>query len=125
MTVLAVLSNNAIAEWTEVGAANNYIAYVDESTIRRDGYLVKMWGLEDYQSTQKNRSIKYLSEAYQQEFDCKNEQIKYLAHLQMSDNMGNGNAVATSSKQTQWSPFKPGSIGERRWKIACGLLVRF
>lgn len=124
MMVLTGLSSSAMAEWTRAGHNDDSIAYVDLSTIRKHGDLVKMWYLDDFKKPQiDDKGDKYLSSKGQGEYDCKEEQLRTLAYLWFSDNMEKGELVHSGpSKFQQWNPVPPGSIAEIKWQIACGIL---
>ena len=74
--MLLVTAGAACAEWTRVGysgdGADEFIIYVDRATIRRNGNFVKMWGLQDFKTMQKDAAGKsYLSSKGQEVYDCK------------------------------------------------------
>src|SRR5258705_12178781 len=71
--VLAMASAGAIAEvWIEPSRNDDYLAYGDLSSIRREGDLVKMWSMFDYRSPQPAIAGKtYLSTRRQFEYNCK------------------------------------------------------
>ena len=120
--ILAMIATAARAEWTAMGGTDEFTTYVDRATIRRSGNLVKMWELFDYNSVQTKFGLAYsiLSVMYQDEYDCKNEQIRRLAFVWHDGNMGSGKAVFSDSDTGKWSPIAPGSIALTLWKVACG-----
>ena len=51
--LLAAVSASAQAEvWIETSRNDDYLAYADPSSVRRDGDLVKMWSMLDYKNPQ-------------------------------------------------------------------------
>ena len=120
--MLLVTAGAASAEWTIAGDTEVFIQYVDRATIRRNGNLVKMWGLSDFKTVQKSAAGKsYLSNKQQWEFDCKEEKRRTLAFTLFSGKMGNGNVVYSDDDVGgKWIPIQPESIDEIRWEIACG-----
>ena len=120
--MLLVTAGAASAEWTIVDGGDRFIHYVDRETIRRNGNLVKMWDLKDYLTVQKSATgFSYLSDKAQQEYDCKEEKSRLLAFTDFSGQMGNGNVVYSNGNvRDEWSPIQPESVGEAKWKIACG-----
>ena len=48
ITLLALSSGPAYAEWVKVNENDTFTVYVDPDTIRRKGDLVEMWTLYDY-----------------------------------------------------------------------------
>jgi hypothetical protein len=120
---LALLSTNAMATWTRVGRSDllgGVTVYVDYDTIQRSGNKVKMWSLKDYKAAQETDGVKYSSFKIQEEFNCDDGQKRDLTHLVFSRNMGSGQVVNSDDNAGKWSSAKPGSIGERELKAACG-----
>lgn len=120
--LLAVASNNVMAEWVAVGTAVGSTYYVNPNTIRKSGNKVKMWTLIDYNSTQIGATgDKFLSLKFQEENDCKEEQRRLLYYSFHSENMGRGDVVYIEQKPDKnWKPVPPESMGESLWKFACG-----
>ena len=108
--------------WTyiEENAEKDGYVYVDLSTIRRVGNMVKMWNLYDYKIVQEPTGDKYLSAALLYEYDCKEEQSRHRATAQYSGKKQTGQSVYTNNYIGEWSPLTPNSIGKDLWKIACG-----
>ncbi len=121
--LLAVFSTSVMAEWTAVGSADTDTIYADLSTIRKSGDRVKMWHLLDYKVVKidKYDGTRYLSQAIQQEYDCKEETAKLLAFIWYSKNMGAGEAVYSSGVvHREPDPISPGSVYSMLFNIACG-----
>ena len=93
--------------------------YVDSGTIRRKGYLVKVWELIDYKAIQTVAGTSFLSARVQREYDCTGDLQRTLALTKLSGNMGTGTVILTNSDEQKWEPVDPGSIGKRLWKFAC------
>ena len=112
----------AYAEWVAIGYSESlggYTVYVDPTTIRRKGDLVKVWALTDYTTMQTVADTSFLSSKAQNEFDCAEERQHELSVTWFSGNMGNGNGVWNNSDETKWRPVAPGSVGQGVWKFAC------
>ena len=119
--MLLVTATAASAEWTVVAGGNNeFTLYLDMATIRRNGNLVKLWDLMDYKTTQEFSNHSFLSTKQQTEYDCKEERGRQLAYSFFSGQMGSGKNVNTNNDTGKWAPIQPGSVGEAKWKIACG-----
>ena len=114
----------ASAGWTRADESDEFIQYVDRATIRRNGNLVKMWGLNDFKTVQKSATTgeSFLSSKTQLEYDCKEEKSRLLAFTWFSGQMGNGKVVYSDSDTgDKWSPISPaGSTNEAQWEVACG-----
>ena len=127
LIALQVLSSiPAYAEWVTIGYSESlggYTVYVDPTTIRRKGDLVKVWALTDYKTIQTVADTSFLSSKAQNEFDCAEERQHELSVTWFSGNMGNGNGVWNNSDETKWRPVAPGSVGQGVWKFACGCAI--
>ena len=120
MMLMAVLSSGAIAEWVAIGKNDMVVTYVDQSTRRQNGNLVKMWTLQDLARPKKvGKDKPYLSSMTQFEFDCKEEQTRLLAITAYSGNMAKGEVIKNITSTSQWSPIVPGSANQFQWEKAC------
>jgi len=119
--MLAVVSSSAMAQWVGIATTHGSIYYANPSTIRKSGNKVKVWTLIDFNSVQEDSGDKYLSSKSQEEYDCKEEQIRLLYFSWHSENMGKGEVVYTENKLAMvWRPVSPESVGRTMWKFACG-----
>ena len=82
--------------------------------------MVKMWSLEDFNSTQTTAGDRFMSYKHHKEYDCKEEQIRLLALNVYSGSMGSGDVVNSFSSPGEWSPVAPGSVGQGLFRFACG-----
>ena len=78
LTLLVLSSEPVYAEWLAVGANDEpgMMVYMDPDTIRREGDLVKVWELLDYNTTQSKAGLPHLSVKVQFEYDCANERYQ-------------------------------------------------
>ena len=118
--MLLMTATAASAEWTVADVNDEFIQYVDTATIRRNGNLVKMWGLMDDKKVDVSGGKSYLSHRSQQEYDCKEERMRTLAITTFSGQMGSGTVIYSDSDTEKWTPVPPGSVAKTLWKIACG-----
>jgi len=126
ITILELSSVSAYAEWVSIGYSDSlggYTVYVDPTTIRRKGDLVKVWALTDYTTMQTVVAHSFLSSKAQNEFDCAEERQHELSVTWFSGNMAKGNGVWNNSNETEWRPVAPGSVGQGVWKFACGCAI--
>jgi hypothetical protein len=119
--LLAAISASATAEvWVEASQNNDYVAYGDPSSIRREGDIVKMWSMFDYKNPQPGIAGKpYLSTKRQFEYDCKQGRARALAVSSYAAHDGKGVALASASVKYDWSPVVPESADEYLLKFAC------
>lgn len=122
MAVLFMSVGPACAEWRFVDKADHheYVVYVDPDTIRRNGEVVQMWALLDFEVTQVEPSPPYLSVKAHREIDCTEERIRLLAMMAFSGNMGSGEVVYRySDSHDQGISVEPGSVAESLWTFVC------
>jgi len=112
-----------MAEWVGIYSDDDVDGYVDTTSIRKNGNLVKMWGMEDFKTGRNTWNGVFLSRKAQQEYDCRNENDRVLALVTYSGNMGSGKVISSFTFNEHESPARPivpGSNSEIQWKIACG-----
>ena len=122
---LALISTSVMAEWAQVGKNDEMGIdnYIDFTTIRKTGDIVKMWSLNDSKAAidvsigQNITGV--MSIKSQDEYDCKEERSRNLAFIMFTGNMGRGKPIPNNLDISQWSPISPGSTSEAMWKIAC------
>jgi hypothetical protein len=124
--LLAVVSNNSYAAWTNFGTSvsreGNVIAYVNQSTIKRNGSKTKMWVLYDSRLPRKFGKLTYMSSMGQDEYDCQTAQSRNLAVLLYSKNLGHGDVVSSSSTpSSNWDPAPPDSMAGHLLHYACAM----
>lgn len=120
MMLLAGVCSSAAAAWIEVNRDETTTDYLDPTTIRKAGNMVKMWSLTDYKTAQVADGKPYISSRQQNEYDCKGERVRILSLSAHSGNMAGGETVFVGTDPSKWVPIAPGAIMETLWKIACG-----
>lgn len=124
MLLLVCVSRNAMAEWVQIGGYGGLSIYTDLSNIHKEDNIVSMWNLYNYRMAQRGEEGKmYLSVEEQQEFDCKEKQMRSLYYSYHPGNMGEGESVYSNSlsNNIRWDPIEPNSTGEHLLKYACGI----
>jgi Surface-adhesin protein E len=106
-----------------IGIANSpsgLTAYVNPSTIRKDGNKVAIWSLFDFQAARTAANGQtYMSARSLSEYDCKASKSRLLAFSWYSKNMGGGKVVFSNSDIQEWEPVLPDSLIGSIWKYAC------
>jgi hypothetical protein len=121
MLSLGLTCGLASAEWVAVGESDSLISYVDYSTIRKSGNMVKMWSIYDYKHALEGfAGKKFLSTKSRDEYDCIEEKARRISLSVFSGNIGQGEAIYTDSFVNGWVDVAPDSIGKTLWDIACG-----
>ena len=121
---LTIICTGAQAEWSRVGAGDNYTTYVDTASLRKNNNIVKIWTLDDFK-TAKSRltpglDLKtYFSSTHLLEFDCKEEYFNILYSLLYEQPMAKGEIIDSDNVPSK-SPVVPGSVGELIFGLACG-----
>lgn len=121
MMLLAVASSSAMAKLVEIGSDESITIYADLATIRRVGDKVVMWEVGDFKKAGKTGGKPFMSMRKQQEYDCKEGQIRTLHITLYSDSMGKGEVVHTANKPRDWEPVAPNSYGQFLLRTACGM----
>jgi len=109
----------AVAQWTPVMVDQMVITYIDRSTLRGKGGLVKMWWLMDYQLVQIADEKGYFSRLHHSEFDCKGRRARLLAVALLSQSMGLGDTVFEDTDPRKWGPVSDQPFQQALWDIAC------
>jgi len=119
--LLAAVSASALAEvWIETSRNDDYLAYADPSSVRRDGDLVRMWSMFDYKNPQPGIPGKtYLSTRRHFEYDCKRARARALAVSSHAAREGKGDALASASVKYEWRAVAPDSADDYLLKFAC------
>ena len=120
--MLVFMSSNVMAEWTALKWSHEdggLTLFVDYTTIRKEGDIVKMLSLVDFKVIEKDEVDLYSSRA-QNEYDCKEKKIRQLYYSLYSDSMGKGKMEHANSEHLNWLPVQPESMEEAMWKVACG-----
>lgn len=85
-----LLATPASAEWVKVSETDIVVVYIDPATIRKDRHLRWVWEVQDFKQT---RSDGLMSRRVLDEFDCREEQVRFLAMFNHTEPMGTGPAL--------------------------------
>lgn len=121
ITVLALmcLCAGAAAQWTPVMVDPAVVTYIDRTTLRGKGDMVRMWWLMDYQLVQITDEKGYFSRLHHSEFDCKGQRVRVLSVALLSEPMGLGQTVFEDPLPRKWEAVRDGSFQDALWDIAC------
>ena len=122
--LLVLVCAPAYAEWKQVETKNQLpgmrTMYIDPSTMKKEGSLVTVWELIDYNEMQGGRGPgSYSSKKIQVQFDCAKEQLRFLSTKDYEGSMGSGEAVGGGGAASDWEPVKPTSIHHSVWEVVC------
>ncbi len=118
--LLAAMGTAATAEWVKVESTDKFEAFVDPTTIRKNGNMAKMWAMHNYHSPLGSGDAAYMSDKVLNEYDCADDQIKPLNVVTYKKPMGTGDEVNNLPFPNLKYHVVPGTGGETMWKIACG-----
>jgi len=121
LIVLLVCSSPVSAEGVRIDSTEDgQTTYADPGTIRRNGDLVKMWYLLDYETSPTVSRVEFLSIKTQNEFDCVEDRTQTLSQTWFAGRMGSGKVIHSTDETRTWILLAPESVGLALWKIACG-----
>lgn len=106
----------AWAEWVLVGGSKEAFAYIDSTTIRRDGNLRKVWVLFD---KKQRDAYGNLSARMRNEYDCSQEKYRNLTFTAFFEPMGDGKIGYSDSSISQWTDIAPGTIDNTILRFVC------
>lgn len=119
LMVLILISTPAAAEWTMIQTGDNENVYVDFDSLQKQGNLVTVTTLNDYNFKQQKKE---LSTQFTELHDCKHKKFKALALSYYSENMAQGDVIDASSfnePEIAWSDVVKYSVGELKANIIC------
>ncbi|UVT14197.1 MAG: hypothetical protein H8K04_09905 [Nitrospira sp.] len=96
--------------------------YVDRDSVRREGNLVTLLALIDWNWMQGNRSpTRFYSTRLTKQFDCAEKQVRTLAATDFYGHMGTAHPVGGTglSSEGHWSTIQPESVNQGLWEVAC------
>jgi hypothetical protein len=122
ITLLMLSSGPTYAQWEAVGDNVDLdTIYIDIETLRRKGELAEVWVMTDSKLAKRflDTNSFYLSVRQLQQFNCGEEHSRILNATWFSSNMGKGTVIDTLTKEGQWNPLPPGSVGRRLMEVIC------
>jgi len=122
-TVVMLGSGPALGEWTAVYKDDTgATVYAEPATIRREGIVVRMWGVIDYPTAQVNaRNHRYFSQKRLAEYDCEGQRVRTHMLGDYFGRLGRGGLAFKNARPEKWQPVaSAGDVAEALWKYACG-----
>ena len=127
ITLLLLSSGPAYGEWVAVEKNNPLpglqTVYVDPDTIHREGKLVTIWQLIDFDKgigPLGHEPHRFFSTKAHKQFDCADKRFRWLAYTEFSRNMGTGLAANGDVDKDNWLLVEPVSIDQALWEVVCG-----
>lgn len=126
-TVLILAHRPVRAEWVAIDERYQshplQTAYINLSSIRREGNVVQLSALIDWKAMQGGRSpTRFYSTKLTKQFDCAERHVRTLAATDFDGHMGMGEVIGGSgySSEGHWVAIEPGTLNQGLWEAACG-----
>jgi hypothetical protein len=119
ITLLSLTGFSAKAEWVLANVSNAGNAYVDPTSIKRTGNIVRVWELVDYAKPQVVAGMAYQSDRVLRQYDCVEKTSQLLQIATFSGKMLAGEVVITDTKAYPPAFVAPGSNGDVLLNFAC------
>lgn len=126
-TVLILAHRPVRAEWVAIDERYQshplQTAYINLSSIRREGNVVQLSALIDWKAMQGGRSpTRFYSTTITKQFDCAERRVRTLAATDFDGHMGMGEVIGGSgySSEGHWVAIEPGTLNQGLWEAACG-----
>jgi len=124
--VLILAHRPVRAEWVAIDERYQshplQTAYIDPSSIRREGNIVQLSALIDWKAMQGGRSpTRFYSTKLTKQFDCAERRVRTLAATDFDGHMGMGEVIGGSgySSEGHWVAIEPGTLNQGLWEAAC------
>ena len=119
VTLLALASGHAMAEWVSIGSQGQAEVFVDKATIKRSGDLATIWSINALKTPGSAGGKTYVSLKRQDEFDCKGLRTRGVQISAHGEPMGEGAAIVSEKGPGAWVAVVPDTPAETLLKIAC------
>ncbi len=114
--LIALAAAPAWAEWVAVSESKELVAYIEPSSIRKNGSLRKVWQVQDLKQRDEHGAM---SRRLLIEYDCKDERFRVLATSTHSEPMAAGKTLVSVDVPSKWSAFAPDTPAEDTLEIVC------
>lgn len=117
LATLAIVPALGAAEetrWKYFGAAEDerFKIYIDYTTMKRTGEIVKAWVLYDFRDEQVEGPDRFFSSVARREYNCGEGEVLMRQLNQYGGNMGSGKIVYSGAHDGKWTLASPNSIAE-------------
>jgi hypothetical protein len=112
------------AEWEVIGRSEDYVSYIDKSSVRKKGNFFEVWEMKDFFQAQNNSLGKnFRSLVFLNIYDCDNRISGSIAFATYSKSMGKGITIDSGDFGSNFRRDRvfPGSTAETTWKMVCGM----
>ena len=121
LLTVCLVAGPAQAEWLSIGRNENFRAYLDQTSLQRNGNQVQVLQLMDFVTAQwaDERTVIGSIKATT-EYDCAQPRFRTLALEAYSEQMGDGKLVAAERvPDPPWEAIQAGSTNEKIRQLTC------
>ena len=115
LVLMLFVTSSAWADWILMYESDVAKNYIDPTTVRGDGDLVRVWQLLDF----KLDVLGVRSVREKKEYDCKGERVRRLWQSEHSEPMAGGQMLAKGGTDDGWIEIPPRTVAEKMLKIVC------
>ena len=115
----------AWADWSFIAKSDSFSLYGESNSKQRNGNLVRMWSMADYQATQSIRLpppllwTNYQSMRELKEFDCASRQHRSIKTILFSARLAKGEAIYTFDSAGAFAPVAAAPLDAAQFQFAC------
>ena len=109
----------AQANWVGVAENDKIRVYASRATLVRQGNLVRMWSLLDYDAAQESEQGTFRSAQTQDEYDCAVRRSRLLIVTRHEGRMGGGKVVHTDRTAGEWEDLPAEGLLPILFRFAC------
>lgn len=115
--ILIFASASGRAEWTEIVETAKGTHYFDISTVKKNGNFRKVWVMTSMKSPAPNGAM---SRRTLQEFDCKEEQSRFLSLEEFREDKLRGELIGRLGANPEgWIPIAPNTASRSMLEAIC------
>ena len=122
LLIACLVAGPAQAEWLFIGRNENFRAYLDQTSLQRNGNQVQVLQLMDFVTAQwadERTVIGSIKSVV--EYDCAQARMRTIALEAYSEQMSGGRRVASEKlPAADWDGIKPGSTNDKIRQLVCG-----
>lgn len=118
LCLLALVAAPVWAEWVLVSETEYTYAFIDPTSIRKDGNMRRVGELYDLKKPYTNGE---LSRRKLSEYDCKEERSRFISLTVHSEHKGRGEVLAAMFIPTELDDVEPSTINAAQLKFVCAI----
>lgn len=120
LTLAMLVTCSAWADWVQVTASDVNRYYIDPTTIRKMGWLRRIWTLQDWEGSKESSHSSMRS---RMEFDCEEKRSRPIVQNLHAGLWATGRIVVTEDYEAKgtvlWSYIEPNTVGQAMLDAVC------